>query len=300
MRRILLTAAAVALSSSFAMAADMPAPSPVYKAPPMAVPVIYNWSGFYMGGNAGYAWGNESSTLSIADTPNGGGIGGHFNGTNGVFTSNDSVIAANAGSPSFNPTGFTGGGQIGYNWQASNWVYGIEADFNSFQQRQTTNNSVGLPGNTTLLTCGNPAPSCVGNFSTSVSTNWLLTVRPRIGYAWDRTLIYGTAGLAVTQLNFSQSYSDNISHTGNNCIGPCDGLTTTASSTKAGWVVGGGVEQALMNHWSVKAEYLYIRFSGLSASGVLYGNVPKFTANFTNNVDHLSSNILRAGLNYKF
>jgi outer membrane immunogenic protein len=251
------------------------------------------WAGFYIGGNVGYAWGTGNSTLSIVDGPT---------VLNCHFCDNSDIGAAqSAGSPSFDPKGFTGGGQFGYNWQVSNWVYGAELDFEAFSQRQTINNSVNLPVNPFSSSC--LSAQCAANFSTSVKTDWLLTIRPRIGYAWDQTLVYVTGGLAFTRLSLSQSYNDNI-----NLFAAAGGsLTTSASQTKAGWVIGGGLEQAIGAHWSLKAEYLYVRFDGLSANGTLMhayptfggGTAPDF-ASFTNNLDHLSSSIVRVGINYRF
>jgi outer membrane immunogenic protein len=253
------------------------------------------WTGFYVGGNAGYAWGSGNSTLAITDGPN-----CHFCDVS--LPGNDSSLAQAAGSPSFSPKGFTGGLQFGYNWQPSNWVYGIEIDFDRFSQSQTVNNSVGLPAsgganpnNFTNCTAGFAAVPCAGNFSSSVKTDWLITIRPRVGYSWDHTLVYATGGLAITKLSFSQTYSDNI-----NFFSPVGGAeSASASKNKVGWVIGAGLEQAVGNNWSLKAEYLYVRFDGLNATGVLSdGNGDQ--AVFTNNLDHLSSNIVRVGFNYKF
>ena len=251
------------------------------------------WSGFYVGGNAGYAWGSDKSTLSITDGPTL--LNCHF------CNPSDIAAAASGGSISSSPDGFTGGGELGYNWQASNWVYGAEFDFEAFSQSQTANNNISLPvnpGGSTGCTVGVTPVPCVASFSTSVKTDWLLTIRPRIGYAWGQTLAYVTGGLAVTRLNFSQSYADNINW-GASAGGS---LTTSASKTRAGWVIGGGVEQGLGSHWSLKAEYLYVRFNGLNDNSTLTHAYPGGTdfANFSNNIDHLSSNIVRVGLNYRF
>lgn len=254
------------------------------------------WAGFYVGANAGYAWGNANSTLGIADGPV---PNCHFCALNPAPTGNDASIAQNAGSTSFNPNGFIGGLQLGYNWQPSDWVYGLEFDYQAFSQSQTENNSVGLPANSAIVgncTSGITTVPCVGNFSTSVKASWLITLRPRIGYTWDHTLVYATGGLAVTKLSYSQSYTDNLNFL--TSIGGSE--SASASQTKFGWVIGGGLEQALGNNWSVKAEYLYVRFNDLSAGGTLTDSGPGVMANFTNSVDHFSANIGRIGINYKF
>jgi len=248
-----------------------------------------SWTGLYFGGNAGYAWGSTNNTLNIADD---GGVACHF-----CFAS-DITSAGGNGSSSFSPKGFTGGAQVGYNWQASNLVYGAELDFEAFSQQQTVNSSFGLPASTgSVVACG-VGINCVGNFATSVKTNWLLTFRPRVGYAFDNTLIYITGGLALTDLSLSQTYSDNINFgaaTGGN-------LSVSSSQTKVGWVVGGGLEQAIGNQWSLKAEYLYTRFDGTSTNDRLSHSFPGGVdgAGFSNSLDHLSSSIVRVGFNYKF
>jgi len=250
------------------------------------------WSGFYVGANAGYAWGHADNNLTIAD---GIGINCHFCAGG---AGNDAGLVQAAGSPGFDPKGFTGGIQLGYNWQAQNWVYGLEADFNAFSQKQTVGNSVDLPANTAGSNCfsGVLIP-CVGNISTSIKTDWLVTVRPRVGYAWNQTLLYATGGLALTKLSFSQSYSDNVNFI---AFPPGGSVHLSSSATKVGWVVGGGIEHKLAYNWSVKAEYLYVRFDGVGANGTLTDGFPGDFANFTNNLDHLASNIVRFGLNYKF
>ena len=250
------------------------------------------WSGFYVGANAGYAWGHADNNLTISD---GLGINCHFCAGG---AGNDAGLVQAAGSPGSDPKGFTGGIQLGYNWQAQNWVYGLEADFNAFSQKQTVGNSVDLPANTAGSNCfsGVLIP-CVGNISTSIKTDWLVTVRPRVGYAWNQTLLYATGGLALTRLSFSQSYSDNVNFI---AFPPGGSVSLSSSATKVGWVVGGGIEHKLAYNWSLKAEYLYVRFDGVSANGTLTDGFPGDFANFTNNLDHLASNIVRFGLNYKF
>jgi outer membrane immunogenic protein len=256
---------------------------------------VSNWAGFYVGGNAGYAWGTESNGLNIADGP--GFAYCHFCSV--IVGGNDAGLAQGAGTSSFDPKGFAGGAQFGYNWQKANWVYGIEADFGGFSQSQTANSSANLVANFAFSHCfsgGGAAIACTGNFSNSVKADWLVTVRPRIGYAWDQSLVYVTGGLAISRLSFSQSYSDNINFVAGNVGGS---QSVSVSQVKAGWVLGAGLEQAMGNNWSLKAEYLYVRFNGLNANGTLSDSLGDF-ATFANNVDHFSSNILRVGFNYKF
>jgi|SRR5665213_905540 len=264
--------------------------------PASAADRVSNWSGFYVGGNAGYAWGSESNSLNIGDGPSV--LNCHF--CSAIVGGNDAALAQNAGSSSFDPRGFVGGAQFGYNWQKANWVYGIEADIGGFSQSQTENSSANLLANTAFPQCfagGGAAVACTGNFSSTVKADWLITIRPRIGYAWDQSLVYVTGGLAISKLSFSQSYSDNINFAAGNVGGS---QNSSASQLKAGWVIGAGLERAMGKNWSLKAEYLYVRFDGLNANGALSDAVTGDFANFSNRVDHFASNIVRVGFNYKF
>ena len=112
----LLASAAVIGFVSIAPAADMPTKAPVYKAP-VAAPVS-NWTGFYVGLNAGYAWGNSDPTL-IDPT------------TEAPFFHNATTPAT----PGLSPRGFIGGGQVGYNWQTGQWVFGGEVDFSGLNAK---------------------------------------------------------------------------------------------------------------------------------------------------------------------
>jgi outer membrane immunogenic protein len=285
---------AVLLFAGFAArGADLPPPPPasapaVYTPIPVAPP--YSWTGFYIGGNAGYSWGQQDTSLTIADGPTN--TDCHFCEVSGVFL--DQAAIQSAGSPSFSPSGFTGGIQAGYNWQLpSLWVLGFETDFDSYQLSQTKATSTTMPQITALGVC---TGTCIANFSTSVSTNWLFTARPRIGYGWNQTLFFVTGGVAVSQVRFSQSYSDNIN---NPPEGP--GIESASSSkTLVGWTAGAGVEQALTPNWTVKAEYLYTEFGGFSLSGTLHDSTTTDFSNFSNSVGHLTSSTVRGGVNYKF
>src|SRR5688572_6459369 len=97
---LLATSALALVSVQGAAAADLRRPMPVKAAPP--VPVIYNWTGFYIGGNVGWGWTDGDGDITIAGVP------GTFSGSG---------------------DGFIGGVQAGYNWQNGPWVAGIELDF---------------------------------------------------------------------------------------------------------------------------------------------------------------------------
>ena len=243
-----------------------------YTKAPVVVDASYNWSGFYVGLNAGGEWSrSNAATTTIFSPP-------------GYFANTSPAAIGLAGAQRVNSSGFTGGLTAGYNWQASNIVFGIESDFNYF----------GVKGSSTgsgIYPCCAPTGFTV---NTSVSSDWLITLRPRVGFAANNWLLYVTGGLAVANLKSSYSFTDTF-----------DTATESASisKTKAGWTVGVGTEYALMNGWSVKAEYLYVDLGSENTTSTnLRAGVPTVahpTNVFSHSVD-LRSNIVRGGLNYKF
>ena len=143
-----------------------------------------------------------------------------------------------------------------------------------------------------------PAP-VAGRFNTpfssgSVTTDWLVTIRPRVGWAFDRFLVYGTGGLAVTHQHNSLTDIDSTT------VGGVIGTFNATSSQTVGWTAGGGIEYAIANNWSVKAEYLYLDFgdvTGSAGGGVSGLGLDSASVSVTS---HLTANIVRAGLNYQF
>jgi outer membrane immunogenic protein len=236
---------AIAIATG-AHAADM-ASRPVYKAPaPVAIP--FTWSGFYIGANIGAVWGRSSAT----DDPT---------------KSTDLWIGGTAvGSVDANSTGIIGGLQLGYNWQFASLVVGLEGDI-----------SVSSLDHTSRVTT---SPGGIDTYQSQLST--LGTVRGRVGWAFDRLLVYGTGGVAFASLK--DKYFDPPS---------VIGFTNSPSSGVTGWTAGGGIEYAFADHWTVRGEYLHVGFSDRSAGVVAILSAYTFT--FKDSVD-----IARVGINYKF
>ena len=206
-------------------------------------PSAINWSGFYVGMNAGYGWARSSSSV----TPTSG----------GAPLSNSGDLNA-----------FIGGGQIGYNWQTSNFLLGLEADFQASPQKETS-----------AFNCG------VGCTLTEANSfHWFGTTRGRIGYAYDRLMFYGTGGAAWTRV--SDALSGNASSS-----------NISTSNSNFGWTLGGGVEWMTSERWSVKFEYLYIWQNALNGTGML----PPFLggASVTEAVK-FNNSVVRVGVNYHF
>ena len=268
-QRFLNGASAAVLATVFSFGA---ASSPAQAAPPAPVPVvsIYNWTGFYVGGNVGAAWG--SSTPVYTDPSLGGsGIPTSFSG----YSWNDQQLQSGIF-----------GVQAGYNWQINNsWVSGLEADFQF--NRQRAHKAFNFPYND-----GESFGNLSGTLSTRIS--WFGTVRGRLGYLINpQLLVYGTAGLAYGKVGVSGSFFD---------TGDCSTCSWgfNASTTKIGWSAGAGLEGAFpgpggTKNWTWKAEYLHIDLGNFSGTGVnpdLSGTY-YWNAKFTNE-------ILRFGVNYHF
>jgi opacity protein-like surface antigen len=177
------------------------------------------------------------------------------------------------------------GGEGGCNWQAHQFVFGIETDLNGLGKSQASS-SASIP---------TPVFSSFTANSTA-SSNWLFTLRPRLGFAYNNCLIYATGGLAVGNFNFSQSvlFSDILLF--NNFGIPPTTQTGSFNATVLGGVVGGGVEYALSNNWSVKTEYLHVNFDSrsMTENDILFAQFP------TVSTAKLSMSIGRAGVNYKW
>jgi len=239
MHRILLTTVSLgALSLAVpALAADL---APYTKAPAL-VAATYDWSGFYIGAFGGAGYGNHN--LNNASGPN---------TPNANYTAN------------YSSKGGTAGGEIGYNAQSGNYVFGVEADYAWFDMKGSDAADVFQIGsiNATNLRQGG-------------------TLRARAGFTVDRWLMFFTGGWA---------YGD-FSHT-NTVPG---GAVDTFSNNRSGLTGGGGVAYALTNNLIGKLEYRYYDFGAYSRAGTPLtpnGQLP-YTVNNTYSVVTL-------GLDFKF
>ena len=258
MRVILGSVAALAMVTA-ASAADLPVKAP--PAPVMAP--IYNWSGFYVGLNGGYSWGRSSRDLNF------------FNPLTGATF----ATASGAGR---DLDGGVFGGQIGYNWQASNWVFGIESDL------QWT----GQQGSTTAL-CG-VACATVGTTATLTDKlEWFGTIRGRVGFTMTPSvLLYVTGGGAYgsvkTDLALATVTANGVPVT----------VAGSRSTDRFGWTVGAGAEWMFASNWSGKIEYLYMDIGSVSNSVVLptASGLP-LGANVSSRI---TDSVFRGGINYHF
>lgn len=300
MKRILIwIISAICVGLAPAKAADL-AYRKAYVPPPFVEAAAPYWSGFYVGGNVGYGWGQDNL-----------GVTG-FN-VNGV------TVPGTTSAP-LKPAGILGGLQAGYNYQFSpNWVAGVEADF----QWMDGKNNLSANGAIASTSCfGDPNPPCnltgTGSGNLSASIDWFGTIRGRLGYALDKTLLYGTGGLAYGKVKTAGTASFNGTFT-DNSGGTCDrggaGCPATGSSsfgdnsTKYGWAAGAGIERSVgfFNNWTWKVEYLYVDLGSANASVPYSSNVSvpgkPLSQTVTGNGSfggNVTDQIIRVGTNYKF
>jgi outer membrane immunogenic protein len=238
-RKLLVSAATLAIMTGGALAADLPNVKgpPVFTPPP---PPAFSWSGFYIGGQAGYQWGTSNPYL---------------------VTEPGDVFSATI--PSYDDQGVVGGGHVGFNWQVTQFVFGLEGDVEGTSYRGTDL----IPG------AGAGGASAIITSRADIEAS----IRARVGFALDRVLLYATGGGAYASLN--------------NTSGTL-GLPTTFSQTfgRFGWTAGAGVEYAIDPNWSVRVEYRYTDY------GVY--DFP-ITAPFDIR-EHERDNRVEAGFSYKF
>jgi outer membrane immunogenic protein len=306
--------AAIVAPNGPASAADMPAiaadmPTPYYKTSPLPVAPITNWSGFYVGGNVGYGWGDPGTNAA------GNGTAPFFSVLPPFQTFPFNFAFTDSNTARLN--GVIGGGQIGYNYQLTrSWVLGLEADFQGSGQRGSSafGDQISAPVCTVF---GAGPPSCLATtpFAGTAATayeakiDWFGTVRGRAGFLLtDQILLYGTGGLAYGRVEVSGNSTatnaglPNVPLTGT-------GGAFTAAKTNVGFTVGGGVEGKLSPwlpaNWSWKLEYLYLDLGSLNspgsfgvvnpAGGLLLPGVGAVALH-----THFMDNIVRVGVNYKF
>jgi outer membrane immunogenic protein len=208
-----------------------------------------NWSGFYVGGNFGSGYGRDRSSLNVPLGP---------------FVDTFNLA----------PDGFVGGVQAGYNWQAANWVFGVEADIqgSSLQDDKTC-----------VLTC-----SAGLSAAYDARLPWFGTVRGRLGYSVGPTLFYATGGYAYGNVK-TRVTTDSF-------VGV---VSNTFETTKSGWTAGAGIETPftllglLGPNWTTKTEYLYVDL-GSTSDNFIIGATPATTTR------SVTEHIFRTGINYHF
>jgi outer membrane immunogenic protein len=229
----------VAIAS--ANAADMYVPGPVGPGGYKDAPWAPTWAGFYLGVHVGGAWGNDHGTV-IDSNP--------------VDTTHSFTLDS---------SGVFGGGQLGYNFQRGNVVFGIEADFGDMDLSAKASNSKIV----------NTIP-----FETTTSGGFYGDVTGRLGYSFGSALLYAKGGFAFLE-------GDAKVHT----VNPAFFIPETSASAFTGWTVGGGLEYALTPAWSVKAEYLHFDFGNERSATTINTECCSYD-------HHLTVDTVKAGVNY--
>ena len=226
------------------------------------------FAGAYLGGNVGYGWGRDTGGLwdSWTDVPG--------QPWTAYFAAGGNVL------PGVKPQGVLGGGQVGYNWQAANWVFGLVADIQASDMSASASNTV-FP------------PAFVGSTQSNTSKiDWFGTVRGRVGYAANNWLFYGTGGLAYGEVKSTLTF---------NCFG-CGSQSVfvgTTNATNVGWAAGAGVEVGLTPHWTLGVEYLHIDLGSISTTTQWVAGNAVFLATHTAN-SAFAADMVRGMINYKF
>jgi outer membrane immunogenic protein len=246
--RLAVALGVLSVSSAAAMAADLSLPPRPYApyAPAYYRPaVVFDWTGFYVGLSAG----------------------GGF-GLGGIDSNVASVASARFDTQ---PSGFIGGGQIGYNYQMGGFVWGVEADFSGANIQGSDSKTVTL-STVTIAGTGNQKLDFLG------------TLRGRVGVVpFTPLLIYATGGLAYGSADATLSETCSCGPT----------ATVSTSSNRWGWTAGGGIEWMFAPHWSLKGEFLYYNLGQVSADLTVAGIGITSTAK-------VRGDIARGGINYRF
>lgn len=238
MNRLVLVGAGLLSLAGFvgaASAADLAA-RPYTKAPVMPVEV-YNWTGFYIGANGGYGWGKTTETFTRV----------------GTVTTHD-------------PAGALAGGQIGYNWQAGAWVFGLEADGDWANIRGSA-------------PCPGPSFNCASD------TRSLASFRGRIGWASGPVLLYGTGGFGYDNTHYSTlTFAAGL---------PAAGATGVFNTDRWGYAAGAGIEYGFAANWSAKLEYMHYGFDSMTSPAGTLGP-------FSPVAISLRVDTVKVGINYRW
>jgi outer membrane immunogenic protein len=220
-----------------AVGADLPTKAPQAQ---VYAPLPFTWTGFYIGPNVGGAWGQGTVTNKAT--------GGTFGtGEHGAFA---------------------GGGQLGYNYQVGNVVFGVEGFFDGIASGNNTSNVVtGLAGH---------------QFRGTANAIWASSVAGRLGFTgagFDHWLFYAKGGGGWV------GYDATVSDLTN-------GLSAKTTSSQGGWMAGGGIEWAFAPNWTARVDYQFIGLNGFSVA-------PTFVADrFVVNNPNVQT--VTFGINYLF
>jgi outer membrane immunogenic protein len=230
-----VSALLIALPLGASQAADLAAKAAPLAPAPAPLP---SWTGYYTGAHIGGAWGN----LEVQD----------FNENPGTFSNR--------------PSGVFGGLQFGYNFQWTQWLYGVEVDTGGMDLDKTTTE-----------------PNSSGEIQSVIKAGFYGDITSRLGYVWNSPFLWGNSSLLYVKGGIAY-YNGNV-----HVVDVPEGATNETNHT--GWTIGGGFEQMINPNWSWKLEYQYFTFGNrmviLPADGDAYNN-------------KLTVNTVKLGINYHF
>jgi outer membrane immunogenic protein len=244
LRAAMLTVATLSLSG-IAHAADLglpgapPPPQPVYVPAP-----VFTWTGFYIGGNLGVAWTKGDVTDSLGDVS---------------YNYAQSAV-------------FTGGGQVGANYQINWLVVGVEGDFDWLANNNNSSNTVVTPA---------------GTFRVSANDRWITTLAARVGVANNNLLYYVKGGGGWVGVN---NFTVTNVPTGAS-------ISFSNSNSNSGWLAGAGIEWAFAPNWTAKVEY---DFLGLNNQSFTVPVGAPFLVGDVITTTHRDVQTLTVGINYLF
>ena len=271
MRKLLLLGMSVfaaLMLGSTAQAADMPV-----KAPPPAAPVMYNWTGFYIGAHIGGAWfgGNNHDRFD------------GFNNCIGEICFEDNGFGRNNGR-------FIGGGQLGYNYQVGQYVWGIEGQIS------------GVANNNDDEACGFFTVGVVHDFLFRCRnrSGWIASIAARLGVTFGQTgnwLLYVKGGGAFADANFGLRFRDDCATIVSATICNSGVVFNNNDNTRTGWMIGVGLEYGAWGNWSWKLEYNFMDFGNrnLHFDNVMIDSRIIHDLDFNRQI-----NVVKFGLNYRF
>jgi outer membrane immunogenic protein len=259
MSRLLCSTFALSFLSTAVLAADFPMLAP----PPAMAPVLsqnYDWTGFYAGISGGWGFAEGEADYEYV----------------GAFTPEFLLVAPS--SVDVEPDGALVGGTVGFNLENNGYLFGVEGDISWSD----------ITGEASFDFAGAPPPDPFVA-STDFDMAWFGTLRGRVGFAMERVLIFATAGAAFADLELRTSFVSDPVDSGD-YSGSEDGI-------EIGWTAGGGIEFAVTDRWSIKAEALYYDLGEVSATAT---DPVMFPGQSIETALDVTGVVARGGVNFQF
>jgi outer membrane immunogenic protein len=269
-----------------AAAADLPART-YTKAPPPVV-AVYDWGGFYIGGDVGWAGSRQTGEVDALPSPGFGAPSVPGNELAGF-----GLLPTNHG---LKRDGVIGGLYAGYNWQVGQTIFGIEGDGSYLGGRGSNTQA--------LFSSLGGVPTLDGSkIQLTASDRWLASIRGRLGYASNQVMVYATGGVAFTEVHSNLNLMVPPNQVGSlSDLNDAPSSFTSFSQNKTGYAAGAGIEWMFAPNWIGRLEYLHYGFGG--ATGVLPivhdSCFVETNCRFQAKLSDLNIDSVRVGISYKF